>query len=54
MSYIYTRKNHEEESSYKRRIPKESSFRGRSPKGKFPLPLISKGERLIRCIERKA
>jgi hypothetical protein len=27
------------------RIPKESSVRGRNPKGRYPFPLMSKGER---------
>jgi hypothetical protein len=31
---------------------KESSIRGSNLDGKLPLPLMSKGERFIRCMER--
>ena len=30
-------------------IPKDSSVRGASPNGNIPLPLMTKGERFIRC-----
>jgi hypothetical protein len=30
-------------------IPKDSSFRGATPYGKIPMPLMTKGERFIRC-----
>jgi hypothetical protein len=36
-------------SSVKRSIPKDSSFRGRSPDGNIPFPLMTKGERFIKC-----
>jgi hypothetical protein len=42
-----------EDSSDRGSIPKESSVRGSSPEGKLPFPLMSKGERFIRCMERK-
>jgi hypothetical protein len=39
MSYMYTRKHHKE----------DSSVRGATLDGKIPLPLMTKGERFIRC-----
>jgi hypothetical protein len=33
--------------------PKDSSVRGSSLDGKLPFPLMSKGERFIRCMERE-
>jgi hypothetical protein len=30
-------------------IPKDSSVRGSNPDGKIPFPLMTKGERFIRC-----
>jgi hypothetical protein len=55
--YIYTRKRHQEdnsvwESSIRGNKPRDSSFMGRSPDGKVPLPLMSKGERSFICMER--
>jgi hypothetical protein len=47
MSYMYTRKHHKEDSSV--RISDESD-RGSRPKWKdLPFPLMTKGERFIRC-----
>jgi hypothetical protein len=36
---MYMRKHHKE----------DNSVRGRNPNGKIPLPLMTKGERFIRC-----
>ena len=63
MSYIYMKKKHKEEisvwgssfkkSSVKGSSPKESSVRGSKPDGKLPFPLMSKGERFMRCMDRE-
>jgi hypothetical protein len=63
VSYIYTRKHHKEDISIWGRIfreilvrgsiPRDSSIRGSIPNGKLPLSLMSKGEKFIRCMERK-
>jgi hypothetical protein len=63
MSYIYMRKHHKEESSvwesnfrkssFKGSIHKDKEFRRSSRDEKLPLPLISKGERFIRFLERE-
>jgi hypothetical protein len=39
MSYMYTRKHHKE----------DISVRGAALDGKIPLPLMTKGERFIKC-----
>jgi hypothetical protein len=39
MSYMFTRKHHKE----------DNSFRGRTSDGKIPFTLMTKGERFIRC-----
>jgi hypothetical protein len=59
MSYIYTSKHHKDDisfwdinfkkSSVRGIIPKDSLFRGRNPDGKIHFPLMTKGERFIRC-----
>jgi hypothetical protein len=33
--------------------PKESSVRGSNPDKKLPFPLMSKGERFIRCMDKE-
>jgi hypothetical protein len=41
------------ESSFNERIPRDSSVRGKNLDGKLPFPLMSKGERFFRCMERE-
>jgi hypothetical protein len=63
MSYIYKKKHHKEDSSFwgsslressvRGSIPRDSSVRGSIPEGKLPFPLMSKGERFIKCMERE-
>jgi hypothetical protein len=63
MAYIYTRKHHKEDSSVWGSSLMKSSVRGRNPRDrlvrgvfpdeKLPFPLVSKGERFMRCMERE-
>jgi hypothetical protein len=52
---MYTRKHHKEESSVRGRSPRwKNTFSiddkgGEVPDGKIPFPLMTKGERFIRC-----
>jgi hypothetical protein len=58
------RKHHKEETSVwkssfrnnsvRERNPKENSVRGSIIEGKLPFPLISNGERFIRCMVRES
>jgi hypothetical protein len=63
MSQIYTRKHHKEDSlvwgssfrksSFRGRNPKDTIVRGRSPDRKLHFPLMSNGERILRCMDRE-
>jgi hypothetical protein len=40
-------------SSVRGSNPKDSSVRGSNPDRKLPFPLMSKGERFLRCMDRE-
>jgi hypothetical protein len=54
MSYIYTRKHHEEDSSVRGSIPRESSIRERNLEGKLPFSLNVKGGEITHMHAEKA